>query len=79
MTDSVPLETSESGVRFAACYGRVGGAGECVKQAWASSGLISDGLSRYDPEYLLTAQAQDEGLAQKHDPARVFCRLRARI
>lgn len=79
MTNSVPLETSGSGVRFAACCWRVGGSRECAKQVRAPGGLILDGLSRYDPEKLFTARVQEEGLAQKLAPLRILGRRRARI
>ena len=43
------------------------GAGKSARQIQASSGLIFDVLSRYDPGHLLTAQALEEVLEQQLD------------
>lgn len=51
------------------------GAGKSARQIQASSGLIFDVLSRYDPGHLLTAQALEEVLEQQLDMPRARAAL----
>lgn len=69
---------SGAGVLFATCCGCVACSRKCAKQVRAFGGLIFGVLSRYDPEKLLSAQAQEEGLAQLFHPPRVAGCRRAR-